>query len=137
MYAVLCKWPKLIAHKTTDQKHVCDLLVTQIAGSLMIASKFAFTFISASRVTSKFTTFYCNIARTCKIQGIPYLLILSSNSGFKLYGVQISTTTAILAIVPSLISLIMDYLRTDGKQYASKVRNKALEDFDWLSQWLE
>ena len=25
----------------------------------------------------------------------------------------------------------------DGKQYASKVRNKALEDFDWLSQWLE
>ena len=31
----------------------------------------------------------------------------------------------------------MDYLRMDGKQYASKGRNKALEDFDWLSQWLE
>ena len=31
----------------------------------------------------------------------------------------------------------MDYLRMDGKQYASKVRNKALEDFDWLSHWLE
>ena len=31
----------------------------------------------------------------------------------------------------------MDYLRMDGKQYASNVRNKALEDFDWLSQWLE
>ena len=31
----------------------------------------------------------------------------------------------------------MDYLRMDGKQYASKVRNKALEEFDWLSQWLE
>ena len=36
-----------------------------------------------------------------------------------------------------LFSLIMDYLRMDGKQYVSKVRNKALEDFDWLSQWLE
>ena len=36
-----------------------------------------------------------------------------------------------------LINYIMDYLRMDGKQYASKVRNKALEDFDWLSQWLE
>ena len=35
------------------------------------------------------------------------------------------------------LSRIMDYLRMDGKQYASKVRNKALEDFDWLSQWLE
>ena len=31
----------------------------------------------------------------------------------------------------------MNFLRMDGKQYASKVRNKALEDFDWLSQWLE
>ena len=33
--------------------------------------------------------------------------------------------------------IIYNYLRMDGKQYASKVRNKALEDFDWLSQWLE
>ena len=31
----------------------------------------------------------------------------------------------------------MDYLRMDGEQYASKVQNKALEDFHWLSQWLE
>ena len=31
----------------------------------------------------------------------------------------------------------MDYLRMDRKQYASKVRNEALNDFDWLSQWLE
>ena len=23
----------------------------------------------------------------------------------------------------------------DGKQYTSKVRNKVLDDFDWLSQW--
>ena len=36
-----------------------------------------------------------------------------------------------------LVTDTMDYLRMDGKQYASKVRNKALEDFDWLSQWLE
>ena len=39
--------------------------------------------------------------------------------------------------VPALVGLTMNYLRMDGKQYASKVRNKALEDFDWLSQWLE
>ena len=36
-----------------------------------------------------------------------------------------------------IVGSTMDYLRMDGKQYASKVRNKALEDFDWLSQWLE
>ena len=39
--------------------------------------------------------------------------------------------------VLKLLCKDMDYLRMDGKQYASKVRNKALEDFDWLSQWLE
>ena len=33
--------------------------------------------------------------------------------------------------------ITIDYLRLDGKQYASKVLNKALEDFDSLSQWLE
>ena len=37
----------------------------------------------------------------------------------------------------SLLYETMDYLRMDGKLYASKVRNKALDDFDWLSQWLE
>ena len=36
-----------------------------------------------------------------------------------------------------VICCIMDYLRMDGKQYTSKVRNKALEDFDWLNQWQE
>ena len=37
----------------------------------------------------------------------------------------------------AVMSSSMDYLRMDGKQYASKVRNEALNDFDWLSQWLE
>ena len=39
--------------------------------------------------------------------------------------------------VPDAKHVTMDYLRMDGKQYASKVRNKALEDFDWFIQWLE
>ena len=41
------------------------------------------------------------------------------------------------AILTKLLDDNMDYLRMDGKQYASKVRNKALKNFDWLSQWLE
>ena len=43
----------------------------------------------------------------------------------------------LLFIYDYSVYIIMDYLRMDGKQYASKVQNKALEDFDWLSQWLE
>ena len=44
-------------------------------------------------------------------------------------------TKLIKPIIP--VDTTMDYLRMDGKQYASKVRNEALNDFDWLGQWLE
>ena len=43
-------------------------------------------------------------------------------------------------LVPAIffkLTMTMDHLRMDGKQYASKVRNKASEDFGWLSQWLK
>ena len=49
----------------------------------------------------------------------------------------LDSPVAMLRLLKQAFSHTMDYLRMDGKQYASKVRNKALEDFDWLSQWLE
>ena len=54
-----------------------------------------------------------------------------------IFVMTVSKTVMVETIPHSNIGLTMDYLRMDGKQYASKVRNKALEDFDWLSQWLE
>ena len=106
VFAVVYEWLTLTRHKATEQKYFNDLLITQTAGSFMIAFKFAFPFFAASRVTSKFTTFYFNIARKCRIQGIPDLSILTDNSGFKLYGLRINTATAALALLSSFGSLL-------------------------------
>ena len=111
VFAVLYEWLKLTTPKTMDEDYLNEFLVTQIAGSLVIAFKFAFPLISASLVTSRFTTFYFNIARKCKIQGIHDLLILSNNSGFKLYGLRINTAAAILAIISSFTSLLKLFSR--------------------------
>ena len=106
VFAVVHEWFKLMKHKTGTEKYFNDLLVTQIAGTSMTTFAFAFPFISASRVTSKFTKFYVNIAMNCKIPDIPDLLILNNNSGFKLYGLRINTTTAVLAFLSSFTSLL-------------------------------
>ena len=106
VFAVVYEWLALMTRKANGPNYFHDLLVTQIAGSLMITFKFAFPFIAASRVTSKFAAFYVNIAMKCRIQGIPDLLILSHNSGFKLYGIRINTTAAVLAFLSSFTTLL-------------------------------
>ena len=78
----------------------------------MVAFKFAFPFISASCVTSRVTAFYFNIARKRKIQGVPDVLILSNNSGFKLYGLHINSTIAVLAFISSFASLLKLFHRS-------------------------
>ena len=99
--AVVYEWFKLMKHEKEIKDHFHDMLVAQIAGSSLIAFKFAFPFISASRVTMKYVAFYFNLARKCKINGIPDLSILSNNSGFKLYGLRITTSIAFLAFFAS------------------------------------
>ena len=54
-----------------------------------------------------------------------------------LHNTMVAMASNLVIIAGKYVADTMDYLRMDGKQYASKVRNKALEDFDWLSQWLE
>ena len=99
--AVVYEWFKMLQREKQLERHFTDMLLAQIAGSSLIAFKFAFPFISASRVTARFILFYYNISRKCKIQGIPDLIILSNNSGFKLYGLRITTSTAFLAFFAS------------------------------------
>ena len=99
--AVVYEWFKMFEHGKNLNKHVTDILLAQIAGSSLIAFKFAFPFISASRVTARFGLFYYNISRKCKAQGIPDLSILCNNSGFKLYGLRVTTSTAFLAFFTS------------------------------------
>ena len=99
------QWFRLTKHKKVDDKYFCDLLITQTVGSLMVAFKFAFPFISASRVTSKFSAFYFNIAMNSQIDGLPDLSVLSVKSGFNLYGLPINTATAILMLMSCFAGL--------------------------------
>ena len=106
VFTVVHEWFTLMKHKTGTEKYFNSLLVNQTAGSSMTAFAFAFPFISASRITSKFTKFYLNVVTDCKIPSISDLLILSNNSRFKLYGLCINTTAAVLAFLSSLTSLL-------------------------------
>ena len=81
------------------------LFTSAIVSSLTITFIFAFPFISASQVTSRFSKFYFNLTVKCKIEGIPELTMLSMNSGFKVYGFRINTSIAILTFISSFAGL--------------------------------
>ena len=104
---MICEWFQLMKQdKMKKILRLYDLLITYISGSLMIAFTFAFPLISASLVTSKFNKFYFNLSMKCKIDGISDLCVLSRNSGFKVHGVRINTTTAILTLFSSFAGLL-------------------------------
>ena len=106
VFALIAEWLKLGKHRKVEEKYFYYLLITQIAGSLMVAFKFAFPFIAASRVTSKFSTFYYNIAMNCQIDGLPDLFIFSRKSGFKLYGFRVNTAAAIMMFLSCFSGLL-------------------------------
>ena len=83
-----------------------ELILAQISGSFFIAFKFAFPFLSASRVTARYTKFYYRIARSCMIPNLPRLSILHDNSGIKLIGVRITTKLAVLAFMCSFLGAL-------------------------------
>ena len=103
---VVAKWFRLTKYKKLEIKYFYEVLIARIAGSLMVAFMFAFPFMAASRVTSRFSTFYFNIAMNSQIDGLPDLFILSKKSGFILYGCRIDTTTAILTFASCFVGLL-------------------------------
>ena len=104
--AMIFEWINAI--KRSEQHWNVDvrIWVAQFAGSSLIAYKFAFPFISASRVTARFGSFYYNVARQCKVFDLPDLVLLSEYSGFKLFGFRITTSVALIAMVSSFIGAL-------------------------------
>ena len=109
VFIFVYEWFKQTKHgKKAKFSGPCQIrmLIVAIAASLMLAFTFAFPFISASRVTSKFGKFYVNLNMKCKIEGLPDLLMLSTNSGFKVCGFRINTNAAILTFISSFAGLL-------------------------------
>ena len=82
------------------------MLLIQIAGSLLVCFTFAFPVISASRVTARYSEFYFNLAMECRIDGMPELSVLRTNSGFRVYGFCVTTKTAIFIFVACFANII-------------------------------
>ena len=66
-----------------QEKYFYEMLVTRIAGSLTVAFTLAFPFISASRVTSKFSSFYLNLSMNFQIDGVPDFSVLMKILGLR------------------------------------------------------
>ncbi|XP_065064470.1 uncharacterized protein LOC135690747 [Rhopilema esculentum] len=100
------EWINVI--KSTEEKHIenYNIWFAQLTGSCLISYKFAFPFISASRVTARFNIFYYNVARLTKVSDIPDLAVLREHSGFKLFGFRITTNVAMVAIFSSFIGAL-------------------------------
>ena len=81
-------------------------ILAQVAGTILICYKFAFPFISASRVTVAFSDFYMNVFRSNKFDDIPELLILENHFGFTLFGWRVTTSTALLVLLSSLVGIL-------------------------------
>ena len=104
--AIIVEWLKAFEVDILKKENLYHFIFAQISGSFFIAFKFAFPFLSASCVTSRYTKFYCRIARRCMIQNLPRLSILHDNSGVKLIGVRITTKLAVLAFMCSFLGAL-------------------------------
>ena len=101
--AVIAYLKSIKRHKTMTLQ---NQRIIQCTVGLMHPVLAAFHFISASRVTSKFSKFYFSLNMKCKVHGIPDLSMLRADSGFKVYGFRINTSAAILTILPSFAGLL-------------------------------
>eukprot|EP00112_Aurelia_sp_Birch-Aquarium-sp1_P002596 Seg1289.5 transcript_id=Seg1289.5/GoldUCD/mRNA.D3Y31 product="hypothetical protein" protein_id=Seg1289.5/GoldUCD/D3Y31 len=104
--AIFVEWFQVFEDDIMKMKNPCQLILAQMSGSFFIAFKFAFPFLSASRVTARYTKFYYRIARRCMIPNLPRLSILHDNSGITLIGVRITTKLAVLAFLCSFLGAL-------------------------------
>ena len=109
MSAIVCEWFSIInkeSKKLIGKKEYAELLVAQITGSLFIAYKFGFPFVTASRITAAFTNFYVNLGRKCKVEDTPDFSLLCSQTGFKFLGIRVTTSFALLAVCSSFVGAL-------------------------------
>ena len=89
-----------------NSKYAHNYILSQVAGTILICYKFAFPFFSASRVTVGFREFYMQTFRRNQIKDIPELLILQDQFGFKIFGLRITPSIALLVFFSSFLGIL-------------------------------
>eukprot|EP00112_Aurelia_sp_Birch-Aquarium-sp1_P005209 Seg159.20 transcript_id=Seg159.20/GoldUCD/mRNA.D3Y31 product="hypothetical protein" protein_id=Seg159.20/GoldUCD/D3Y31 len=100
--AMLFEWFTFMKHYKLSKINI----LAQVACTILICYKFAFPFISASRVTVAFSDFYMNVFRSNKFDDIPELLILENHFGFTLFGWRVTTSNALVVFLSSLLGIL-------------------------------
>ena len=114
IFIVLVTFVEWMIALTDNHTGISHIWLAQIAGSLLIAFKFAFPFISASRVTSKFEEMHARFNRECNIQEFPELDEFLSyckrcNSGFKVCGIKITGNLALVLVLSCFVGFFKLY----------------------------
>lgn len=110
MMCTIFKWFLITGDDSRLDKHSI-LWASQLLASFLIAFKFSFPFLSASRTTARFKRMYFNINRKkifLNIYEMPRFLEYAErcNFGFVVFGVKITTNMAFLTIVTTFIGII-------------------------------
>ena len=104
--AMTFEWLQFLERKGNERADRYKLMLSQISGSLFIAYKFAFPFLSAGRVTARYSAFYYAIARWSRIPYLPKIALMSERSGIKVIGIRITTNIAIIAFLCSFLGAL-------------------------------
>eukprot|EP00794_Sanderia_malayensis_P008244 gene8244-9126_t len=100
--AMIFEWVSFM--KNSNYEH--NILLSQMAGTLLICYKFAFPFFSASRVTVRLVNFYLKIARNNQFENMPELLLFPNHFGFEVFGLRITPNVAIVVFLSSFVGLL-------------------------------
>ncbi|KAK3728475.1 hypothetical protein QZH41_002340 [Actinostola sp. cb2023] len=109
MMCLIFKWFLITDDDSKLTKHHI-LWASQISASFLIAFKFSFPFLSASRATARFQKMYFNINKRKVFQNIyemPRFLEYAErcNFGFVVFGVKITTNMAFFTIATTFIGI--------------------------------
>lgn len=114
VFIVLVGFVEWVIALKSDHQVNGRVWLAQIAGSLLVAFKFAFPFISASRVTSKFEKMHARLNRECRSEEFPELDEFLSyckrcNAGFKLCGIKITGNLALVLLLSCFVGFFKLY----------------------------
>jgi hypothetical protein len=100
-----------IKHKHED---IIRILIAQAAGSFLIAFKFAFPFLAASRVTARYDAMYRRINRQWRPDVLSEVDVFMSYSirceaGFTLFGIKLTAQLALISLLSCFLGIFKMY----------------------------
>ena len=115
--ALVIEWIQVTS--SPSQHHLKEILLAQTAGSFLIAFKFSFPIFASSRVTSRFDKMFALLNQ--RFNAVDYqhcdtflTYCKKCKAGFKIFGVRITGSVALVSLLSSLVGFLRLYKQLDG-----------------------